>query len=103
MFVQLEEVAAARPVCHACSHWQEACIRLTLLIGRCRSQSSIQGTWSALAAFAWQPAAAPLVAALAGRIRQRTLGVLSSAYSTILAPRAAAFLGLPETDAIARE
>lgn len=47
--------------------------------------------------------AAPLVAALAARIRQRTLGVLSAAYSTIAAGRAAAFLGLPEADAVTCE
>lgn len=112
----------------------------------------LQGLWAALSGHAWQPAAVPLVAALAARIRykaydsrahpwssavtsvagrpdqpesswqvsedlaylpltllvpltlrQRTLGVLSAAYSTIQAGRAAAFLGLPEADAISRE
>lgn len=63
----------------------------------------LQGTWAALSAFAWQPAPALLVTALAVRVRERTLGVLTAAYSTISAPRAASFLGLPEADAVARE
>ena len=38
----------------------------------------LQGIWAALSGHAWQPAAVPLILALAARIRQRTLGAIYS-------------------------
>ena len=60
-----------------------------------------QAVAAALASAAWRPATAPVVAAVAAGHRARTLALLSSAYTTISLAAVAAFLALPEPDALA--
>jgi hypothetical protein len=66
-----------------------------------RAPPRTQGVGAALASPAWGAAAAPLVAAIGARHRERTLRLLSTAYTSISLADTAVYLALSEPDAAA--
>jgi hypothetical protein len=59
-----------------------------------------EGVWPQLR-FGWTAQLQPLAEALAGRVRQRTMRLVSAAYSTLSPEKLAALLGTSQQEAIA--
>ena len=57
-----------------------------------------QGVWQALAAPSWKRQSQPLLGALATRIREHNLQLLTRTYTTISVPKVAVMLGIPDSD-----
>ncbi len=57
-----------------------------------------QGVWRALATPSWKPQSQPLLEAIATRIREHNLQLLTRTYSTISVPKVAMMLGIPDAD-----
>ena len=53
-----------------------------------------------LSGYMWSPAATPLVAGLAGELRQRYVALIQRAYATIMAAQLGAYLGVGQTEAL---
>jgi len=59
-----------------------------------------KGTWQAIEGFNWSPQALPVVEALGEKLRSSMLALLGEAYSTVSPAKAAALLGVSESQAL---
>jgi hypothetical protein len=59
-----------------------------------------QGVWQALQGFPWSAPLRALTDALAAKLRQELLDLISTAYATITPAKAASLIGLSEQDAL---
>ena len=79
------------------------CSLPTCKLSSCSHLCWLQGTWAALASHAWSHPAQILVKAIADRLQQHNLKLVSRAYATIGPNKLAAILGMTPDAAVQGE